>query len=89
LSFTDTSNFATKIQDLKNKPGKNISVEGGIGLWQHFLKNNPFDELLFFVHPTIFGKGTKLFDNTQSLTILKLKSSKTLDKGVIKLHYEK
>jgi len=89
LGFTDTQDLIKTLQNLKNQPGKNISVEGGITIWKLLLQNNLFDELLLYVHPTIFGKGIKLFDEINSQAILKLKYSKTLDKGVVLLHYEK
>jgi dihydrofolate reductase len=89
LTFTDNQSFVTLIQDLKRQPGKNISVEGGIGMWRQFMQNNLIDELMFFVHPVIYGKGTKLFDDMSLQTTLNLKSSRAIDKGVVKLHYEK
>jgi dihydrofolate reductase len=88
LRFTGTQDLIRKLQNLKNQPGKNISVEGGITIWKLLLQNNLFDELLFYVHPTIFGKGIKLFDEINSQATLKLKYSKLLDKGVVSLHYE-
>jgi dihydrofolate reductase len=89
LSFTDNQRFIKLIRDLKNQKGKNISVESGIGMWKQFLQHNLFDELMFYIHPTIFGNGVRLFDEINSQTVLKLKCSKALDKGVVKLHYEK
>lgn len=89
LSFTDTPSFIKIIQNLKNQPGKNISVESGIGLWEQFLQNDLFDELLLYVHPAIAGNGLKFFDDTNLKKPLHLKSSKILDKGVVKLNYEK
>ena len=88
LKFTDNESFIKVIQDLKSKPGKSISVESGIKIWKAFLQNNLFDELLLYVHPVIAGNGVKLFDEISTKTTLKLKSSKTLDKDVIKLYYE-
>ncbi len=81
--------FVKAIQDLKNKAGKDISVESGIKIWKFFLQNNLFDELLLYVHPVIAGSGVKLFDETISKRVLKLNSYKSLDKGVVVLHYEK
>ena len=89
LNFKDTPDLIKLIQEIKNKPGKDISVESGLGMWKLFLQNNLFDELLLYVHPTIAGNGIKLFDNINTKTVLKLKSSKNLDRGVIKLNYEK
>jgi dihydrofolate reductase len=89
LNFKDPQDLIKLIQEIKSKPGKDISVESGLGMWKLFLQNNLFDELLLYVHPTIVGNGIKLFDNINTKTVLNLKSSKTLDRGVIKLNYEK
>jgi dihydrofolate reductase len=89
LSFTDRHTFVQAIQDLKNKSGKNISVESGIGAWRLFLQNALFDELLLYVHPVIAGKGEKLFTDIDVTTILKLKHTKVYDNGVVALHYER
>ena len=89
LNFNDTQDLIKLIQEIKSKPGKDISVESGIGMWKLFIHNNLFDELLLYVHPTIVSNGIKLFDNINTKTVLKLKSSKSLDRGVIKLNYEK
>lgn len=89
LLFKDKENFIKLIQEIRGKEGKNISIESGIGMWKLFIDNNLFDELLLYVHPTIVGNGVKIFDKINDKAYLKLKSSKTLDKDVIKLHYEK
>ena len=49
LSFTDNASFVKAIQDLKNKAGKDISVESGIKIWKFFLQNNLFDEFACFM----------------------------------------
>jgi dihydrofolate reductase len=89
LSFKDNQDFIKVIQEMKNQPGKNISVESGIGMWKRFWENKLFDELLLYVHPAIAGSGVKLFNDIKTKEYLKLKSCKTLDRGVVKLNYEK
>lgn len=89
INCDNTGGLIKLIQDIKNKPGKNISVESGIGMWKLFLENNIFDALLLYVHPTIAGDGIKLFDNIRTRAALTLKESKALDRGVLKLYYEK
>ncbi|TXJ26815.1 MAG: deaminase [Chitinophagaceae bacterium] len=88
VNFNNTEDLMAIIRQLKNTPGKDISVESGIGMWKLFLRHNIFDALLLYVHPIIAGNGIRLFETVQARAALTLKESKTLDRGVIKLFYE-
>ena len=89
FTFNDDRSFIKLIQQLKEQNGKDMTVESGVGLWKQFLLHDLFDELMVFVHPVIVGKGEKLFDNINSKTNLRLKSERTIDRGVVRLFYEK
>jgi len=89
INYSNNQSFINVINDLKKKSGKNISVESGIGMWHMFLENDLYDELLFYVHPTIVGDGVKLFNDEHFKVNLKLLNSKRIDKSVVILHYEK
>jgi dihydrofolate reductase len=89
LNFKDTATLTKSIARLKNQPGKDISVESGLGIWRLFLENSLFDELLLYVHPVVAGKGDKLFAGNTPTTKLKLISTKPFGNGVLELRYEK
>jgi len=89
INFNNIEDLIRIVKDLKNRSGKDISVESGIGIWKLFLEHNLFDALLLYVHPIIVGDGIKLFSTMNTRAALTLKESKTLDRGVIKLYYEK
>jgi len=89
LIFRDNDDFIIKIQDLKNNPGKNISVESGIHTWKLFLQNSLFDEMHLFVHPVIAGSGQKLFSEIEAKRILQLKNARIYHNGVMALQYER
>ncbi|TXJ26799.1 MAG: deaminase [Chitinophagaceae bacterium] len=89
VNFKNTEDLIGIIKELKNTSGKDISVESGIGIWKLFLQHCIFDGLLLYVHPIIAGDGIRLFNDIDARAALTLKESKTLDRGVIKLYYEK
>ena len=89
LFFRDNDDFIKQIKDLKNNPGKNISVESGIHTWILFLQNSLFDEMHLFVHPVIAGSGQKLFSEIEAKSILQLKNAKIYQNGVMALQYER
>ena len=89
LTYTDDASFIRLIQDLKGQDGKDMTVESGVGMWKQFLRLNLFDELMVFVHPAMVGKGVKLFDDINTQSNLQLKSCRPVDRGVVKMLYEK
>ena len=89
LIFRDNDDFISKIQDLKNTSGKNISVESGIHTWILFLQNSLFDEMHLFVHPVIAGSGQKLFSEIEAKSIMQLKNARIYQNGVMALQYER
>ncbi len=89
LDFKDIASLSAQIRTLKEQPGKDISVESGIGIWKLFLKNSLFDELRIVVHPVIAGKGERVFSDMQQIYTLELKRTRTFDNGVVEMHYQK
>lgn len=89
LIYSDDASFIRLVQGLREKDGKDITVESGIGMWKQFLRHNLFDELMIFVHPAVVGKGEKLFDSINSTADLRMKSCRPIDRGVVRLLYEK
>jgi dihydrofolate reductase len=72
---------------LKQQPGKNISI-GALNIASQVAQWNLIDEYHFVVHPIIAGKGPRLFESVENVT-LKLVGAKTFRSGVIALHYKK
>jgi dihydrofolate reductase len=81
------SNLREEILKLKQQPGKNISV-GSLNIASQVAQWDLIDEYHFVVHPVIAGKGPRLFEPDQNLT-LKLVGAKTFGSGVVALHYKK
>lgn len=84
------ANLAEEILQLKQEPGKNISI-GGVSLPSELIALGLVDEYYFLVHPILAGQGRRLLDGTslQDQLNIKLADSRTLASGCIALHYLK
>ena len=81
------SNLREEIITLKEQPGKNIAI-GSLNIASQVAGWDLIDEYHLVFHPVIAGKGPRLFESVENLT-LKLVGSKTFRSGVIALHYKK
>ncbi|UYN90750.1 MAG: dihydrofolate reductase family protein [Anaerolineales bacterium] len=81
------SGLKEKIIELKQQPGKNISI-GSINVAAQAEQWGLIDEYRFVVHPIIAGKGPRLFQPGGGRT-LTLVDSKVFGSGVVALHYKK
>ena len=81
-------NVAQEIAKLKQQPGKNIGVHGSITLTRSLLHQGLLDELMLVVSPALAGKGRRLLTPEDSLTLLKLVSSKSSRTGALLLTYQ-
>ena len=81
------SNLREEIIKLKEQPGKNIAI-GSLNVASQVAGWGLIDEYRLVFHPVIAGKGPRLFESVENLT-LKLVGSKTFRSGVVALHYEK
>ena len=81
------SNLREEIIKLRGQPGKDILI-GGLNIASQVAEWNLIDEFHFVVHPIIAGKGPRLFESVENLT-LKLVGQKKFRSGVVALHYKK
>jgi dihydrofolate reductase len=78
---------ATEVAKLKREEGKDIMSYGHGLLGQTLLEHNLLDEIHFWIHPVLVGRGKVAFrDNLRAE--LKLIESKTLANGVVVVSYE-
>ncbi|MGO4548010.1 dihydrofolate reductase family protein [Paenibacillus sp. 2TAB23] len=76
-----------KVNELKNKSGKDIWLYGGASLITTFIHLGLIDEFRLSVHPVVLGEGKPLFvDITQRLN-LKMVQTRTFSSGVVQLIY--
>jgi dihydrofolate reductase len=83
-----TGDLKTLVDNLKNKEGKNIFIDGGAEIVNELLKHSLIDELIIFVIPILLGDGVRLFHNGIPEQKLELTEAKSYLKGVVKLHYK-
>lgn len=83
------SDIEQTIQNLKQKPGKNIWLYGGAGLISTFVNLNLVDEFRLAVFPIVLGDGNPLFKEIKQRVKLKLLEVKSGKSGVVELNYEK
>lgn len=81
------SDLAASIRQLKQAPGKLLSV-GGVTLPLALVKLGLIDEYEFVVHPTIAGRGPTLFAGLPNRLDLKLLNRVEFDSGAVALRYE-
>jgi dihydrofolate reductase len=80
-------NIAAEVAKLKQQPGKDLMIFGSPGLTHTFLQLDLIDEYQLTVSPVVLGRGAPLFQEVKDKTDLTLLKSKTLNSGVVTLHY--
>lgn len=77
-----------KINEIKNKEGKDIWLYGGASIIHSFINLDLIDIYRISVHPIALGKGKPLFENLQDRLQLKLIETNIFRSGVVQLIYE-
>jgi dihydrofolate reductase len=72
------------VTKLKQQPGRDLGVIGGIRTAQTFARLGFIDEYNLLVHPVAIGNGTRVFTDRADL---KLVSVKTYNSGVMRVCY--
>ena len=83
-----TGDVAEQLTQLKQQPGKNISVTGSVTLVRSLLRDGLLDELRLLLYPVVVGTGRRLFEDGGEQVALKLVDSKPFSTGVVSLTYE-
>lgn len=72
------------VKKIKQQPGKDLGVPGGIRTAQTFVRLGLINEYVLMVHPVVIGQGQSVFTNRVNLELI---STKTYKSGVIRVHY--
>lgn len=73
---------------LKAEPGGDMVV-GGADLGAAFRRLDLIDEYRIYVHPVLVGRGRRLFEESDTMTGLRLDGTRTFGNGVVMLRYER
>lgn len=82
---TVTRDPAATIRELKEQSGKDLWLWGSLTLMHSLLDAGLVDEIRMLVCPATRGKGTRIFEKTQDLTLVEATG---FDNGVALLRYE-
>ena len=58
------------VNQLKNRPGKDILVYGGAGFVSALIENRLIDELNLFINPVAIGAGKRIFPKRTPLSLI-------------------
>ena len=84
-----SGNLKNLIEDLKNREGSNIFIDGGAEIVNELLKIDMIDEFIISIIPIFLGSGIRLFKDGRPKQRLNLKSTKEFTSGLVQLWYEK
>jgi dihydrofolate reductase len=82
------SDTTTKIEELKQGPGKDMVIWGSISLAQSLMKEKLIDEYELRICPVVLGDGLKLFPDDLRVGHLNLLETKTYKNGLVFLRYK-
>ncbi len=72
------------VKKIKQQPGKDLGVPGGIRTAQTFVRLGLIDEYVLMVHPVAIGNGQHVFTDRVNLELV---STKTYKSGVMRVCY--
>ncbi|GHO90454.1 hypothetical protein KSF_005020 [Reticulibacter mediterranei] len=72
------------VQKIKQQPGKDLAVPGGIRTAQTFVRLGLVDEYVLTVHPVVIGQGQSVFTTKVNLERVRVKTYKS---GVMRVCY--
>jgi len=79
----ENGDLATVVQALKEQPGKDILVYGGVDFVSSLISHNLVDEYYLIVNPVAIGAGLSIFKERKTLKLessVAYKSGKVLNK---------
>jgi len=82
-----SGNLSDKINEIKQKAGKDILLFGSPTATHSLIQLNLIDGYWLFVNPIILGRGIPLFVDTKDKTKLKLLTTRQFTCGVTELNY--
>ena len=82
-----SGNVVEEVRKLKERPGKNIVVDGSSVLVQTLAKHDLVDEYSLLIYPVVLGGGKRIFPDGLRVD-LKLIEAKALPTGVVLARYQ-
>lgn len=79
--------LAEEISRLKQQPGKDMVLFGGVSIARSFISLGLIDEYRLLMVPVILGNGKRLFESSHERRNMKLVDTKIYESGVARLNY--
>lgn len=83
----DDRSMVNAISGVKDAPGKNIIVHGGVRTARDLARLGLVDEYQLVIHPVILGSGMSIFTDVKDIAPLKLKDVLSLKGGALVATY--
>jgi dihydrofolate reductase len=80
----DDAALHAAVTRIKQQPGRDLGVPGGVRTAQAFIRLGLIDEYVFHIHPVAIGAGKRVFTGPADLTLI---SAKTYPCGVVRVRY--
>jgi dihydrofolate reductase len=84
LVVANDDDLLAAVAKIRQQPGKDLGVPGGIRTAQTFVRLDLIDEYVLMVQPVVLGQGQSIFT---SRVRLELQSIKTYRSGVLRIRY--
>jgi dihydrofolate reductase len=76
--------LVTAVREIKQRPGRDLGVPGGIRTAQTFVRLGLIDEYVLTIHPVAIGRGQSVFTSSVHLLVQRTKSYRS---GVLRVWY--
>ena len=84
LVVKSDNDLVEAVKKMKQQPGKDLGVPGGIRTAQTFVRLGLIDEYVLMAHPVAIGNGQRVFTDRVNLALV---SAKTYTSGVMRFCY--
>lgn len=83
-----SGDIVAKIREVKNSPGKDMTILGSGSIISLFTDHGLIDEYQFMIDPVAIPDGTPVFNHINQKLNLRLIGSKVFNSGVVLLNYQ-
>ncbi|MBA3869582.1 MAG: dihydrofolate reductase family protein [Anaerolineae bacterium] len=87
--ISDDASIIDALTRIKQQPGKDIVVYGGVRIAQTLARLDLFDDYLPVTQPVVIGNGKPLFENVKQSLKLELVNVKHNKAGAVRIHYRR
>jgi dihydrofolate reductase len=87
--ISDDASIIEAVTKIKEQPGKDIVVFGGVRIAQTLARLDLIDDYLPVIYPVVIGNGRPLFETVQQLLKLELVDVKHNKAGAVRIHYRR